>query len=320
MSKFTGIAVVFLLIGSSIVSAGTNNLIPSVPAITLWQFGQPRLLGGDATLPLQPLGTASDGSATTYLYQVANLKSVTTTDTAGVLNIQTTEVTTPRTIVASASGWFEPFNNGGIIECSLINSGFGACMDTTVGGGGTTANSGVPTPAVLQVALTAPPLTVPTLGSQFTPALVSQFTSAPSASPSALLEHLDKPQPSVGAIVGGVLGGIAALVIFGIVLFALRRRRIRPIESAKFGTARLSFEIAPQVEAAAPGPRILGTTKYLEARGWPQDVARAQYTSNHDTTTASPLDSEWFEPTMDEIVDRLRRLEAQGIRNETPPP
>ncbi|KAF8183327.1 hypothetical protein K438DRAFT_1839272 [Mycena galopus ATCC 62051] len=46
--------------------------------VTLWQFGTGRLLPGQATLPLLPLETASDGSATMYLYQVLNPSTVTT--------------------------------------------------------------------------------------------------------------------------------------------------------------------------------------------------------------------------------------------------
>ncbi len=55
----------------------------TVTAVTLWQFGRPRLLTGDATLPLQPLGTADDGSATTYLYQILNPTVITTTNQVG---------------------------------------------------------------------------------------------------------------------------------------------------------------------------------------------------------------------------------------------
>ncbi|KAJ7793897.1 hypothetical protein B0H13DRAFT_1935344 [Mycena leptocephala] len=64
-------------------------MAPTATTVTLWQFGRFRLLPGDSTLPLQPLGTASDGSATTYLYQVTNPKLI-TTDQSGF-----TTTTTP---------------------------------------------------------------------------------------------------------------------------------------------------------------------------------------------------------------------------------
>ena len=49
-------------------------------AITLWQFGDTgRLLSAAFTLPLQPIGTASNGAATTYLYQALNEATITTT-------------------------------------------------------------------------------------------------------------------------------------------------------------------------------------------------------------------------------------------------
>jgi hypothetical protein len=52
-------------------------------AVTLWQFGRPRVAAGLVTLPLQPLGTASDGSETTYLYQVLSPTVIITTDQGG---------------------------------------------------------------------------------------------------------------------------------------------------------------------------------------------------------------------------------------------
>ncbi|KAJ7938713.1 hypothetical protein B0H13DRAFT_2301347 [Mycena leptocephala] len=67
--------------------------------VTLWQFGVLRLLGAQVTLPLQPMGTAGDGSATTYLYQVLNPAEVITTDESGFVT-KTIKSATPRTIVA----------------------------------------------------------------------------------------------------------------------------------------------------------------------------------------------------------------------------
>jgi hypothetical protein len=69
-----------------------------VTAITLWQFGKGRLLAADFTLPLEPLGTAADGSETTYLYQALNEATVTTTNEAGLLTILTTPVPSERNV------------------------------------------------------------------------------------------------------------------------------------------------------------------------------------------------------------------------------
>ncbi|KAJ7218516.1 hypothetical protein GGX14DRAFT_695713 [Mycena pura] len=146
--------------------AQTEDVGP-VTAVTLWQFGFVRLLGGTlGTLPLIPLGTAPGGVATTYLCQALNAGVVTITNEEGFLMSGTIPSATPRTVVASASGWFEPFDNdptqtGRTIACSLVNSVFGDCV--VISGASTaTGNSGLPTPAVFQVSLTAPPAVTPT--------------------------------------------------------------------------------------------------------------------------------------------------------------
>ncbi|KAJ7930967.1 hypothetical protein B0H13DRAFT_1960038 [Mycena leptocephala] len=127
-------------------------MAPTATTVTLWQFGTLRLLPGDSTLPLQPLGTASDGSATTYLYQVTNPKLI-TTDQSGFA----TTTTESRTIIASASGWVEPWGTTWAIACNFVNSDFGQCLNinhtSTV-----TANSGVPTQVVLAVQTTSTPV------------------------------------------------------------------------------------------------------------------------------------------------------------------
>ena len=61
-------------------------------AVTLWQFGKGRLLAGQSTLPLIPLGTAPGGRRgveTTYLYQIVNPVVVTTTNEDGFLSVGT---------------------------------------------------------------------------------------------------------------------------------------------------------------------------------------------------------------------------------------
>ncbi|KAJ7693675.1 hypothetical protein B0H17DRAFT_492518 [Mycena rosella] len=182
MSNSKEFAVILFLVIASFAT-GTHGSSPPVTAVTLWQFGQNRLLGGAVTVPLQPLGTASDGSATTYRYEVANNNVVASTDSAGSITIQTTAVPTSRTIVASASGWVEEFGNGVEIVCGFVDSEFGACLDTTVSGSGSTANSGVPTPVALQVALVASPTIVP---QTTTP---TQITSSRSSSLKVMLER-----------------------------------------------------------------------------------------------------------------------------------
>ena len=67
---------------------GQTEAVDPVTAVTLWQFGIVRLLGGQlGTLPLIPLGTAPGGVATTYLYQAVNPVVVTTTNEDGFLSV-----------------------------------------------------------------------------------------------------------------------------------------------------------------------------------------------------------------------------------------
>ncbi|KAJ7853929.1 hypothetical protein B0H13DRAFT_2358735 [Mycena leptocephala] len=122
-------------------------------AVTLWQFGRPRVAAGLVTLPLQPLGTASDGSETTYLYQVLSPTVIITTDQGGFATT-TVPATVSRTIVASASGWVEHFGTTEAIECDLINSGFGQCLNINTAS--ITVNSGLPTPLVFPISTSTP--------------------------------------------------------------------------------------------------------------------------------------------------------------------
>ncbi|KAJ7218528.1 hypothetical protein GGX14DRAFT_390295 [Mycena pura] len=77
--------------------------VDPVTAVTLWQFGVGRLLGGESTLPLIPIGTAPGGVETTYLYQALSQVVVTATNDDGFLSVVGTRVTTiPRTVIASS--------------------------------------------------------------------------------------------------------------------------------------------------------------------------------------------------------------------------
>ncbi|KAJ7218525.1 hypothetical protein GGX14DRAFT_437357, partial [Mycena pura] len=150
---------------------GQTEAVDPVTAVTLWQFGFVRLLGGQlGTLPLIPLGTAPGGVATTYLYQAVNPAVVTTTNDDGFLSVVGTLASaTPRTVIASASGWFEAFANeptqtGHTIACGLVDSTFGECTDYNLGST-FIDGSGLPTPAAFQVSLTVPPTVTPTSSS-----------------------------------------------------------------------------------------------------------------------------------------------------------
>ncbi|KAJ6463142.1 hypothetical protein C8R47DRAFT_1157747 [Mycena vitilis] len=224
------VTLIVSLAGSTLAQGGD-----SVTEVTLWQFGQGRLLAGQSTLPLQPLATASDGSATMYLYQVLNPATITTI-IDGSFTTQTMPSVASRTVIASASGWVEPFGTTDAIACRLVNSKFGECFTGT---GTAPANSGVPTPERFRVALPSEPASL---------GLATTATPSPTQAKHSL---------SVGPIVGGVIGGIFALIclILCIALLWRRRRQVQKVQkeiSPHAFTARpssaVSFAAGPQLE------------------------------------------------------------------------
>ncbi|KAJ7486690.1 hypothetical protein FB451DRAFT_772544 [Mycena latifolia] len=343
MPTFDRFSLLFVLFsslaGQSALYFSSNGLAVVVAQseateVTLWQFGRPRLLGGSVILPLQPLGTAPDGSATTYLYQAVNPSVITSVDAAGLLTTQITAIANLRTIIASASGWVEPFGSADI-ACSFINPEFGACVDETVGVGTSTANSGVPTPQVLQVALTAPPLptfTLPTPTLTLPPTvtespptfLTSPIISLPLVSASAASSTSNpkltgRSSPPVGAIVGGAVGGLAVLGL-AVVLFVFgRRRRFRQMTNDIPASKPVRFNPTPHAKAAVTAPAASGLWEHHGR--WPQGVARAEYNYAADHAPNSIPDADSLQRNMVEIVDRLRRLEGEGsVGYEEPPP
>ncbi|KAJ7876018.1 hypothetical protein B0H13DRAFT_1893843 [Mycena leptocephala] len=203
----------------------TAGLVQSTQtAVTLWQLSGPRLLEGQVTAPLQPLGTASDGSATTYLYQVLNPLQVVTTDESGFVT-NTVKSATPRTIIASASGWVE-LNVMHSISCGFVDSSFG-CLDMNPVA--TKANSGQPTPVTIPISGVSTQTSLSLLPTP--PTTLNPVPSTTETDDSGLTTR----NPAIGTIVGGIVG--ALLLILGLILgLWWRRRRI----------SRTTKELAPQ--------------------------------------------------------------------------
>jgi len=343
--------VLFLFILLSSFAFAVCSAQNQVTAITLWQFGQGRLLAADFTMPLEPLGTAADGSETTYLYQALNEVTVTTTNEAGLLTILTTPIPTPRTIIASASGWAEPFSNGAII-CNLIDSDFGAC---TIGTG--IANSGAPTPEVLQVALT---VSLPSESSATpilsTPSLpLPTFVPNPSPTSSGTSDQTLSPnssQPPVGTIVSATVIPLVILAI-GVGLFVTWRRRLRRAHQLKPASISIDLEMASEVRPGRKGPFapqafytspqpqphpasvILGPpngagswtdidTRSRPSVSIPQSISQASQGASwasQSVSATSPGDTQYLAMRMGEISERLSRLETEGPPlQERPPP
>ncbi|KAJ6464826.1 hypothetical protein C8R45DRAFT_1023307 [Mycena sanguinolenta] len=256
-------------------------------AVTLWQFGQGRLLSASVTLPLEPMGTASDGSATTYLYQALNNNFLPTTNAAGITT-QNIPKPTPRTIVASASGWFEP---GVGVSCGLVDSTFGECF---LGINTAPANSGKPTPEVILIADSTP-----------TAAADSQSSS-----------HHFKKSPPVGVIVTLVLAGCVALSL-GVAIFILLRRRRVVQKEFEHTTAARGYNLSntgnfqqPQIPFAvfAAGPQA---ERGFGTKGHKRDHSAG---SQPESLAASEL------PTSDLVRILVQRVNDEQRGPEAPPP
>ncbi|KAJ7716604.1 hypothetical protein B0H16DRAFT_1613260 [Mycena metata] len=198
------------------VSSARCAAQPQQTQVTLWQFGRPRLLQAQVTLPMRPMGTAEDGSATTYLYQALN--AITTTNQAGFTTLLTPSAT-PRTIVAAASGWLESPTGSYKISCALINQDYGQCVDAndTMT---TTANSGIPTPVVIPLEIATSILTpaTATVSRSSNPAPTERPITRSSGVPTRL-------------VVGSVIGAGALLILLAALLgFRMRRQRRRTKE------------------------------------------------------------------------------------------
>ncbi|KAF9075710.1 hypothetical protein BDP27DRAFT_1414890 [Rhodocollybia butyracea] len=168
----------------------------SQTAVTLFEFGSNRLAFGSSTRPLSPLGTASDNSQTTYLYEVVNHVEA----TSGAKSSSPKLETVSRTIVASASGWAEHFDATASIECKFIGSTEGICFGQTTG-----TATGTPSPVVLKVASTTPAQatnTAPTSALSTTPTTESQPN--PTISPTANTFQNSR-KSSAGIIAGSTI-------------------------------------------------------------------------------------------------------------------
>ncbi|KAJ7634978.1 hypothetical protein FB45DRAFT_910399 [Roridomyces roridus] len=296
-------------------------------AITLWQFGQGRLLSASVTLPLIPLGTETinGGAQTTFLYQALNPSQAITTDANGVTFATTIPVPTPRTLVASASGW-----NEGAIACALINPTFGDCVDTGPTGPGTTHNSGPAITEVLAISAETPIITPPPTTSPF----VVPSNSDPTKSSSV-----------TGAIVGGVIGGLALFLGLGAFLFVLWRRPRHRAQTAPPVPPKTTFDRGPGLEAgfvtterpilAIVPPRkglLYGGSAGVDVESYVRSAVTMDVQSPSTDQLASPsnasvsmilspVPSSTLEGQMTEISHRLKALEARnGVPEEDPAP
>ncbi|KAF5392828.1 hypothetical protein D9757_000993 [Collybiopsis confluens] len=309
----------------------------SAQFVTLWQIDVGNLLSAAFTLPLGPLGAANDGQATTYLYQALNL--ITSYESADGLTspVSTFLATTPRTIVASASGWIELFGPSGsptnALGCSLINSDVGNCFSGPLTAL-TPGETGKPIPEVL--AVTASLLSPTPSFSQSTTSLPNPFPSNTALSPASSESPGSRKPSSAGVIAGGVVGGLVGLTMISLTLVLFRRRHLlRKKQLFEDGTevqATSEFLFPPPPSSSSSttfqnhrGPTLLPSSKAAAFRqgGSPHlHVVHHEMDSNADAAESAsnaqgqPLMNQY----MVDISDRLRRLEMTENVSEEPPP
>ncbi|KIK51351.1 hypothetical protein GYMLUDRAFT_64877 [Collybiopsis luxurians FD-317 M1] len=285
-------------------------------AITLWQFNGGHNFEAVYTAPLEPLGTANSLSIT-YLYQAYNYGLIVNASNESTSTI-TALIPTPRTIVASASGWVELFGPSGsptsILGCSLINSDNGNCF------------YGPPTSIVAQstakpfaevVAVNAPVLTTTVIAGQLTPAssnlLPSSTAQSTDSSATLAQESGSRKHSPAGAIAGGVIGGCAGLSAVA-------------LGGDDDGSEHPYGLITPMPAPIKPSPRFIpmipsskqNRTNGLRAvdHGTGGSSTGNRGGSNSDSRTTAQTHN----LSLTEISDRLRRLEVVSNSPSSPPP
>ncbi|KAE9395804.1 hypothetical protein BT96DRAFT_942121 [Gymnopus androsaceus JB14] len=292
--------------------------------ITLWQFGTNRLLQGQVTLPMLPVGVATDGLSTTYLYEVADAV-VTGFESEGTPVAKSLNLTT-RTIVASASGWIENFATSGAVQCNFINTVAGECFDKT------STVFGAPTPVVITIAsytILFPTVlstsTVPMQTSSSDPQIISPTPA--SASPGT---SQSSQKSTVGAIVGGSIAGFLVLLILKLTLTRRQKvfdfkkfdqescetlQNLNPAQRVVRTNLTPFYSNSNQAETANINARERQLQRQGKIRHIEASISAPQGNSGHNSgQAAAPQDTSTS--SMPEILERLRRLEEANA----PPP
>jgi len=221
-----------LRIVSGLVSVlGFVTALPQA-SVTLWEF-EPALGSVIGTEWAEPIGTASDGSVTTFivadvvtLIGLTLVGSETITSTAAVTGIET--------VMVSASGWAETGTSsgtslGGAIDCFFTSSSSGECVREEVLDDGSTSTqtiTGSGLASVLAISTGILPTATPATTAGFSQMTISSIptptpppTSAVSpttSSNAALSMHMmnSKRSWNMGAlaVVGGIVLGVTTLL------------------------------------------------------------------------------------------------------------
>ncbi|KAF9077055.1 hypothetical protein BDP27DRAFT_1313053 [Rhodocollybia butyracea] len=259
-------------------------------------------------MSLYPVGTATDGLATTYrqenFYPTTEGDSVTTTSTQIF------------TVVASASGWTDADQ-----ACQFTGDGQGECFDLKVSSTFTGASKsvvfelGVATSSSGSSTQTTP---TSNQASQTSTTAIQSDTSAP------------KSHSKVGALVGGIIGGFCAVgIVFLFIIWLNRRRRLQSayVQSIKESTTSDS-RIIPFVTSnltSSSVPTTLENSHLFSSEKWRQAQGTGAQTSEHPVNPRTGSgssrenhgeDTAALHHRIAEMAERLRILEEQG---QSPP-
>lgn len=145
--------------------------------------------------------------------------------------------------------------------------------------------------------------------------IVNSFPTASASNSNPPDQQSVKQTSPVGAIIGGVAGGCAVLGIGLALCIVSRRRRLR----------RTQEKFAPSAYLVPSRSHNLGGAPYVQTTTTPPIVGsrknRGEALTGGSGSSSEPASESVLQPSMREVVDRLRRLEGRAsIYGEDPPP
>ncbi|KAE9384305.1 hypothetical protein BT96DRAFT_982328 [Gymnopus androsaceus JB14] len=308
-SGIQSFAVLFVLFCGSITALPQASL-------TLYEF-EPvagTVIGTEFAVPL---GTASDGSDTTFL-----IENIFTTSglvlVGSSTEVSTATITASETIVVFANDWFQsnfPTSTtagstqlGGSVDCFFTTPESGTCLLEEVLDDGTTSTetfTGAPITKVMAISTR-------TLASSTTPGTTESAAphSSANSTPSADVDHI------VGGVVGGVTGFAAALV-FAFLCIRRRQQRhpLRLLENndgtvTPYQKRSLSPTVSPVAQSFLPHSRRF---KRIAGRSTPRSNEQAPRAHTEET----PREEMQRDETQRDEMQREETQREETQREET---
>ncbi|KAF9074311.1 hypothetical protein BDP27DRAFT_1416200 [Rhodocollybia butyracea] len=224
----------------------------------------------------QPIGTASDGSATTFILE----NPFTETGLVGTGVLTTVTTTGIETVVVSASGWEETITGTSLpggVHCFFTASSSGECDQMQVLDDGTTSTVTLTGDEITKVL----PVTalLPIFTRTVTDSTIIIESGTPTATPAATTSEKSRNN-ILGPLLGGLLGGLVALA--GVILAAVKFIRSRRRNILDYSDRPLAVESAIEPFTAS-GTSNRNVTKVTHPAGIlappspiPQKTSRSQ--------------------------------------------